>query len=63
MYDNDNNVEAACIKIIDSQTEEDSWAKVEKPQKKTEIRDEKVKFHFFLIFCYIFIGFLGSEQD
>ena len=44
MYDNDNNVEAACIKIIDSQTEEDSWAKVEKPQKKTEIRDEKVKF-------------------
>ena len=50
MYDNDNNVEAACIKIIDSQTEEDSWAKVEKPQKKTEIRDEKVKFHFFLFF-------------
>ena len=44
MYDNDNNVEAACIKIIDSQTEEDSWAKVEKPQKKTEIRDEKVFF-------------------
>jgi len=41
LYDNDNNVEAACIKIIDSQTEEDSWAKVEKPQKKTEIRDEK----------------------
>jgi hypothetical protein len=41
LYDNDNNIEAACIKIIDSQTEEDSWAKVEKPQKKTEIRDEK----------------------
>ena len=54
MYDNDNNVEAACIKIIDSQTEEDSWAKVEKPQKKTEIRDEKVKFQFF-IFVYLLV--------
>ena len=58
MYDNDNNVEAACIKIIDSQTEEDSWAKVEKPQKKTEIRDEKVKFHFFLNFLLYIYWFL-----
>ena len=60
LYDNDNNVEAACIKIIDSQTEEDSWAKVEKPQKKTEIRDEKVKLNF----CISgFTVFEGSEQD
>lgn len=56
MYDNDNNVEAACIKIIDSQTEEDSWAKVEKPQKKTEIRDEKVKFHISKFFIYSLVS-------
>ena len=44
LYDTDNNVEMACLKILEASDapEEDSWAKVEKPQKKTETKDEKV---------------------
>jgi len=45
LFDTDFNVEAACLKILESAENEaaaDTWGKVEKPQKKVLNRDEKM---------------------
>ena len=51
LFDTDFNVEAACLKILesaDNEADDDTWGKVEKPQKKAPNRDEKVS----LLFMY-----------
>ena len=45
LYDTDNNVQMACLKIIEgdnSKSEQDSWKSVEKPPKKEPNREDKV---------------------
>ena len=52
LFDTDFNVEAACLKILesaDNEADDDTWGKVEKPQKKAPNRDDKVS--WFLINC------------
>lgn len=44
MYDTDYNIELACLKVLEAgdtgDTGADSWATVEKPQKKVEREDK-----------------------
>lgn len=45
LFDTDFNVEAACLKILesaDNEADDDTWGKVEKPQKKAPNRDDKM---------------------
>ena len=45
LFDTDFNVEQACLKILesaDNEADDDTWGKVEKPQKKASNREEKV---------------------
>ena len=45
LFDTDFNVEQACLKILesaDNEADDDTWGKVEKPQKKAANREEKV---------------------
>ena len=43
------------LESADNEADDDTWGKVEKPQKKAPNRDEKVNFCFFLQIKRIFV--------